>query len=55
MNRDEKLGRFGAGPWLDEPDEVSWLDEATGYPCLVRRNDMGNLCGYVDVWPNHPG
>ncbi len=54
MDRDEKLEAFGEGPWLDEPDQIEWVDPDSGLPCTVRRNDMGNLLGYVDVWPNHP-
>lgn len=43
------------GPWDDEPDRVEWIDEATGYPCLVIRHFLtGNLCGYVAVPPGHP-
>lgn len=42
------------GPWTDEPDKVSWTDQATGRPCLIHRNGMGALCGYVAVDPGHP-
>jgi hypothetical protein len=46
---------WGAGPWVDEPDKMQWTDDATGLPCLVRRNARGgNLCGYVGVAPGHP-
>lgn len=41
--------------WDTEPNRVEWKDEATGYTCLIVRNDkMGNLCGYVAVSPGHP-
>jgi len=44
-----------SGPWVSEPDVVSWVDEATGLPCLILRNpQMGNLCGYVGVSGGHP-
>jgi hypothetical protein len=37
------------GPWDHEPDYFEWRDEATGYPCRIRRNPVGALCGYVGV------
>jgi hypothetical protein len=46
--------KWNSGPWMDEPDRVEWTDETTGYPCIVLRNDMGHLCGYVAVPPGHP-
>jgi len=45
---------WGPGPWQDEPDKMQWMDEATGMPCLIVRNSMGNLCGYVGVAADHP-
>jgi hypothetical protein len=42
------------GPWDNEPDKMQWVDEATGRPCLVVRNPLGALCGYVGVPPSHP-
>jgi len=42
-----------AGEWDNEPDKIQWEDEATGYPCLVVRNRMGALCGYVGVPNGH--
>jgi hypothetical protein len=45
---------WGPGPWQDEPDKRQWVDEATGLPCLIVRNDMGGLCGYVGVADGHP-
>ena len=39
----------GTGPWNDEPDKMQWKDPATGLPCLIVRNQMGALCGYVGV------
>jgi hypothetical protein len=53
MTREEKLDRFGEGPWLDEPDRLEF--EAFGLPCLITRNPLlGTLCGYVAVPPGHP-
>lgn len=47
--------RWPSGPWDDEPDKVSWTDEATGLPCIaVRHPRGGNWCGYVAVEPGHP-
>lgn len=45
---------WGDGPWQHEPDKVQWRDAATGLPCLIVRNLMGALCGYVGVPPGHP-
>lgn len=46
---------WGEGPWQDEPDELSWTDEATGLDCLILRHKLfGQLCGYVRVNPGHP-
>ena len=42
------------GAWSHEPDKKQWQDEATGLPCLVVRNRMGALCGYVGVAEGHP-
>jgi hypothetical protein len=43
-----------AGPWDNEPDRKEWRDAVTGYPCLILRNSLGGLCGYVGVGPGHP-
>lgn len=42
------------GPWMDEPDKAQWIDTVTGLDCLIVRNHMGGLCGYVGVQPGHP-
>lgn len=43
------------GPWHDEPwDIVTWVDEATGYECMLNRGYMGAWCGYVAVPREHP-
>lgn len=42
------------GPWQGEPDKMQFADEATGYPCLIKRNAVGALCGYVGVAEGHP-
>lgn len=44
---------WGSGPWTEEPDKVQWVDEATGLDCLIVRNSMGALCGYVGVPESH--
>lgn len=45
----------GVGPWNDEPDKAQWVDEATGYDCLIIRHPAhGNLNGYVAVPVGHP-
>ena len=45
---------WSRGAWDDEPDKVSWVDEATRLPCLAKRNTFGAWCGYVGVPPEHP-
>lgn len=46
---------FDEGPWDKEPDDVQWVDPATGYPCLIKRMDgTGHLCGYVAIPNTHP-
>tara|TARA_B100000131_G_scaffold321061_1_gene370772 strand:- start:1559 stop:2053 length:495 start_codon:yes stop_codon:yes gene_type:complete len=37
-----------------EPDKIVWVDEATGLDCMIHRNGMGALCGYVGVSEGHP-
>lgn len=45
---------WGDGEWLHEPDKKQWTDQDTGYPCLIVRNRVGALCGYVGVPLDHP-
>ncbi len=45
---------FPPGPWDDEPDKIQWIDPGTDLDCLIVRNPMGALCGYVGVPPGHP-
>lgn len=45
---------WGNGPWADEPDKLQWQDDETGLPCLIVRNPVGSLCGYVGVPLGHP-
>jgi hypothetical protein len=45
---------WNKGPWDAEPiDKRQWQDEATGLPCLIKRNDFGAWCGYVGVPEGH--
>lgn len=46
--------RWAPGPWDREPDKIQWKDAETGLPCLIVRNTLGNLCGYVGVDSSHP-
>ena len=39
---------WGKGKWQTEPDMVTWTAD-NGMPCMISRNPMGNLCGYVGV------
>lgn len=49
-----KKDTCGPGPWQDEPDRVVWIDNDTDLDCMIQRNHMGALCGYVGVGPDHP-
>jgi hypothetical protein len=42
------------GEWNLEPDKVIFKDLQTGYYCLVARNKLGVLCGYVGIPKGHP-
>jgi hypothetical protein len=42
------------GEWSTEPDKGHWIDETTDLDCLIVRNRMGALCGYVGVPTGHP-
>lgn len=42
------------GPWQREPDKLQWIDQKTGFPCLVVRNSSGALGGYVGVSEKNP-
>ena len=44
----------GDKPWAGEPDKAQWVDEATDLDCLIVRNRIGALCGYVGMPPGHP-
>ena len=37
----------------NEPDKAQWIDETTSLDCLIVRNELGTLCGYVGVPPSH--
>lgn len=52
LPRDEKLERWGEGPWLDEPDWIEWRE--MGLQCLMRRTPLGTWCGYVGLPSWHP-
>lgn len=44
-----------SGLWDAEPDKAQWTDEATGYPCIAKRQSRsGHWCGYVGVTEGHP-
>lgn len=40
------------GPWTLEPDKAVWVDEDTNLDCMIVRNLMGALCGYVGMKPD---
>jgi hypothetical protein len=49
----ELKAQWGDGPWLSEPDLLSWRDPATALPCMIARTPLGHLCGYVGVFRGH--
>jgi hypothetical protein len=51
---EEEKKSWPSGPWNQEANRVEWRDAETGLPCLIVRNHMGALCGYVGVPPGHP-
>lgn len=44
------------GEWSKEPDRIEWRDRRSVpvLPCVIARNPIGSLCGYVAVPPGHP-
>ncbi len=53
FTKEEKLQKFGEGPWLNEPDRIEWRFE--GIPCLLTRHpSLGHLCGYIGMTEDHP-
>jgi hypothetical protein len=50
----EDTDTLAPSPWRDEPDKVQWIDEETDLDCLIVRNRMGALCGYVGISEGHP-
>ena len=50
INRSE----WSRGAWDNEPDKIQWQDKETGLPCLIVRNKLGALCGYVGISAGHP-
>ncbi len=38
-------------PWLSEPNHIEF--EYDGFPCVIHRNTMGSLCGYVGLSRGH--
>jgi hypothetical protein len=46
---------WGEGPWQDEPDQITWTDPESGYPCAIGRQAiLGSLFGYVGIPATHP-
>ena len=41
------------GSWSREPDVAQWQDVSTKLSCLIIRNYIGGLCGYVGVETDH--
>ena len=53
-SKDRTKEKWRPGPWTVEPEKIQWQDETTKLPCLIVRNGMGALCGYVGVDASHP-
>lgn len=51
--RPEDKEALPPGVWRDEPDKAVWIDPTTDLDCMINRNRMGALCGYVGVDPTH--
>ena len=52
---DRAARKWPSGPWDSEPDKVTWLDAATGFPCLALRDPhFGHWCGYTALTRDHP-
>lgn len=45
---------WGDGPWMSEEDKYVWVDSETDLDCMIVRNGVGALCGYVGVSDTHP-
>lgn len=45
---------WGDGPWQEEPDKATWVDDITDLDCMIHRGPSGALCGYVGVPRSHP-
>lgn len=53
LNPETKREEWGEGPWVTEPDEVTF--EHAGMQCWIRRHPhLGHFCGYVSVPRSHP-
>ena len=43
------------GPWRGEADKLAWIDDCTGFECIMLRDPhRGHLSGYVGVPRDHP-
>lgn len=50
MQHQKNKNKWPRGEWDNEPDYLEWVDEETGLLCkIIRRTDLGTLCGYVTV------
>lgn len=43
---------WGQGPWDTEPDTAYWV--SNNFHCMIVRNPLGALCGYVGLSKEHP-
>lgn len=52
-DRDEKLQRYGEGPWIEEADEFEGRHMGLRF-LVLRMPGPGVLNGYVEIPPQHP-
>lgn len=53
--KEQRIEKWGNGPWVDEPDVIEWVPPEHDLPCLIFRTPMvGNLNGYAGVPIGHP-
>jgi len=50
----DKIAKESEKPWKSEPDYANWIDEATGYNCVIIREEHDALCAYVCIERPHP-
>lgn len=52
-NKELDKRRWSKGEWDLEPDSIKWTDPKSNFPCWIKRNTFGALCGYVGIPDYH--